>query len=30
MSEECPCRTCNDRKVGCHTTCSHYGTWKEA
>ena len=30
MSEECPCRTCSDRKIGCHQTCSHYGTWKEA
>lgn len=26
---DCPCRQCSDRKIGCHTTCSHYGTWKE-
>ena len=30
MNDICPCRTCNDRKVGCHQNCSHYISWKES
>ena len=24
----CPCRDCIDRKVGCHSACENYNSWK--
>ena len=24
----CPCRKCQDRKVGCHAACQKYADWK--
>ena len=30
MNDICPCRTCNDRKIGCQQNCNHYISWKEA
>jgi len=25
-----PCRTCEKRKVGCHSNCEEYQQWKES
>lgn len=24
---KCPCRGCERRKIGCHTSCPEYGAW---
>lgn len=26
---ECPCRTCNDRTIGCHGNCEKYVQWSQ-
>ena len=24
----CPCKGCNERKIGCHANCEKYNSWK--
>ncbi|MBR2869810.1 MAG: hypothetical protein IKB98_00300 [Clostridia bacterium] len=26
----CPCKECNKRQVGCHSTCTLYTEWKQS
>lgn len=28
MTKKCPCRHCEERKLGCHSTCKKYIEWK--
>ena len=27
-SEDCPCKGCTQRKIGCHSLCSKYKEWR--
>ena len=29
MNNQCPCKNCIERAVGCHGTCGYYNSWKE-
>lgn len=28
IETKCPCKGCNDRKVGCHEQCEKYKSWR--
>lgn len=30
MSKDSPCFGCKERHIGCHATCSKYGSWNAA